>query len=336
MPAEMTDNFHERTVLMSYRVFFVSIATVVGTSLAPMLVGWSGGGRTGYATMAWMIAGICLVAMTTCFLGTRRARFTERSAIQPPWRAQLATALANAPFMWFMGAKFLQLVGLSASTVSLAFMIGIVLERPSSSLALFGLVATVGSIVSQPGWVAAARRLGKRNAYLLSLSTYAIVQFSWLLATPGETAAAFAVRALLLGLTAGGIMLIGTSLLPDCAEYDYRRTGLRREGMYAAFYSVVEKAAFAVGPLLSGALLSAAGFVRSTGGAIAAQPASVLTAIVVTAAVVPALAALLSMIFLARYRLSHEVLAATVPLAAPPPPVDGRASTRVPLQGAPP
>jgi GPH family glycoside/pentoside/hexuronide:cation symporter len=318
MPAEMTGDFHERTVLMSYRVFFVSIATVIGTSLAPMLVQWGGGGRDGYAAMSWLIAGVCFLAMYACFAGTRKARYTERSAAQPAWREQMRTALANAPFLWFMGAKFLQLIGLSASTVSLAFLVNIVLQRPPSSLALFGLAATVGSIVSQPVWVAAAKRLGKRNAYAVSLVGYAAVMASWWLATPAESTAIFGLRSLLAGLTAGGIMLIGTSLLPDCAEYDFRRTGLRREGMYAAFYSVVEKAAFAIGPLLSGALLSASGFVRSTGGAVAAQPPAALTAIVATAAVVPASMALLSLLFLARYRLSPEGLAATVPVPAAP------------------
>ena len=43
---------------------------------------------------------------------------------------------------------------------------------------------------------------------------------------------------------------MGQSLLPDTMEYDYRRSGLRREGAFAGAYSLVEKAGFAIGAVL--------------------------------------------------------------------------------------
>ena len=54
-----------------------------------------------------------------------------------------------------------------------------------------------------------------------------------------------------LGIFAAGILVMGPALLPDAVEYDYLKTGMRREGTLSSFYSTVEKLAFAVGPALA-------------------------------------------------------------------------------------
>ncbi len=310
MAAEMTENFHERTVLMSYRVFFVSLATIASTVLAPAIIEAAGGGRAGFAAMSWMVGGVCLAAIIACFVGTAPARFTQPTTVRVGFLRQARLVLANQPFRVFIGAKFLQMIGLSASTVALPFLITIALDRGGYGLAAFGLAGTVGTICSMPVWVRLSGRFGKRNVYIAAIVVFAIAKLSWVFATPHEAYAVFVLRALLTGLSAGGIMLLGTSLLPDCAEYDYRLTGMRREGLYSGFYSFAEKTAFAIGPLATGAVLQASGFVKSVGGAVAAQPDSAITAIYIAAAVVPAVAPLLSIGFLIHYRLTPETLAA--------------------------
>lgn len=309
MPAEMTDSFHERTVLMSWRVLFVSIATVVSTAAAPALIEWMGGGARGFAAMSWLVGGVCFAAMLGAYFGTAHARYTQKTTVNPGFSEQARLALANQPFRVFIAAKFLQLLGLSASSVALPFLMTTALGRGGYGLAAFGLASTVGTIASMPLWVRWSKRHGKRNVYIASIVVFAATKLSWLLATPTESDALFVMRALFTGATAGGIMLLGTSLLPDCAEYDYRRTGMRREGLYAGVYSFVEKTAFAMGPLLAGLILAAGGYVESRAGVVPVQPQSAVHAVYVVSTVIPALAPLLSIFFLARYRLRPEDLA---------------------------
>lgn len=309
MPAEMTDSFHERTVLMSWRVMFVSVATVVSTAAAPAIIEWMGGGARGFAAMSWLVAGVCFVAMLGAYFGTAGARHLPRTAVNPGFAEQARLAFANQPFRVFIAAKFLQLLGLSASSVALPFLMTTALGRGGYGLAAFGLASTVGTIASMPLWVRWSKRHGKRNVYIASILVFAATKLTWLLATPTESDALFVLRALFTGATAGGIMLLGTSLLPDCAEYDFRRTGMRREGLYAGVYSFVEKTAFALGPLLAGLILAAGGYVESRGGPAPVQPESAVHAVYVVSTVIPALSPLLSIFFLARYRLRPEDLA---------------------------
>jgi len=51
MPAEMTENYHERTTIMSWRIAFMTLGILVGGAAAPELVSAGGGGTEGYALM---------------------------------------------------------------------------------------------------------------------------------------------------------------------------------------------------------------------------------------------------------------------------------------------
>jgi len=109
-----------------------------------------------------------------------------------------------------------------------------------------------------------------------------------------------------------GIILIGQSMLPDVMEYDFRRTGLRREGVFAALYTLVEKLAAAIGVAIVGAMLAAYGYVQSRGIAID-QPDGALWAIRMIMSVMQAGINLACIIVLIGYRLDERDLAETAP-----------------------
>ncbi len=296
MPAEMTDDYDERSRLMSARTICLTLGILAGGALAPVLVGAFGGGQIGYARMSWVMGGIILAAMLACFAGTRQARGTDAPAAPAvgtpgsPWRS----ALGNRPFVTLIVAKFCHLVGVAVSMGSLIFLVTTVLDREASAMGGFVLASATGSILSMPLWLAVSRRTGKRNTYLLAVVCYLPALFSWLLAAASEATAVFLIRGFLTGLATGGLTLAAQAMLPDTIEHDFHRTGLRREAMFAAVYSVAEKLASATGPFLLGFVLSAA---------------TDDTAILRAAVLIPALMTTLSAIALLFYRLDRELRA---------------------------
>ena len=93
-----------------------------------------------------------------------------------------------------------------------------------------------------------------------------MVVSSWLLAGPDELRWIFAVRALLLGVFGGGILLASQAMLPDCLEHEYRQSGVRHEGVMTGIYTTVERGASALGVALAGWMLAAGGYVSGTDG----------------------------------------------------------------------
>jgi len=136
-----------------------------------------------------------------------------------------------------------------------------------------------------------------------------VANLSWLLATPAEPFGLTLLRGVVLGFLGGATLLMGQAMLPDTMEYDFRLTGLRREGVYAGVYTTIEKFAFAFGPAITGGVLAAMGYVASRDG-FAEQPDSAITAVYICAAGLPALTGLIGAICLTQYDLTEEKLKA--------------------------
>lgn len=292
MPAEMTSDYHDRSRLMSARTICLTLGILAGGALAPVLVGAFGGGPGGYARMSWVMGAIILGAMLGCFAGTRGARGTRPAAgvghKAPGWRS----ALGNRPFITLIISKFCHLVGAAVSMSSLAFLVTAVLDRPESAMGGFVLASAAGSILSMPVWLTVSRRAGKRATYLAAVACYLPVLLSWLFAAAGEANSLFIARGFLTGMATGGLTLAAQAMLPDTIEHDFARTGLRREAMFSAVYSMAEKLASATGPFLLGLVLSAAGGDRG---------------IVLAAVLIPAVASLLSAVALLFYGLDRQL-----------------------------
>src|SRR4029077_15904254 len=72
MPAEITDDYDERTRLMTWRVAILALAIMVSGASAPAIRD-AFEGRTGYRVMGIAIAALLVVGVLGAYLGTRSA-----------------------------------------------------------------------------------------------------------------------------------------------------------------------------------------------------------------------------------------------------------------------
>ena len=314
MPAEMTDMPAERTSIMSWRITFVSIGGLI-TGMVPQLVTKLGGGRTGYGIVGFILAGVVIATMLSTFAAARRTRQVAGGAQAGGFKRYLVVA-QNRPFMLIIAAKVCQLVGLASLTASILFLMKNVLLQPDSTVGLYVTAATIATISTIPVWVWLGKRFSKRNLYIAACLLFACLTSSWLLAGANEPLPLILLRGFCSGTFSGGLLLMGQSLLPDAIDADCKRSGVRREGVYAGAYSFVEKASMAFGPLLIGLILQAFHFKPSLGKAVA-QPAEALTGIYIGVAIVPAILYAVSIIPLLYFRLdADEAIPAGTPASA--------------------
>lgn len=310
MPAEMVAEPYERSKLMSYRVAWIALGTFVGVALAPRIIAYSRdvlGTSEAVAFQRMSIAAACiiLIASVSCFLATRNAPATQQSKKRVPLLEQAKLALQNKPFMLLMGIKYLGLYSLSATIAANIFFVRQVMQRSEGVMLWYGLAYMAGSLCALAPWVLLSKRLGKPKTLALSAVLGAIVSLSWLLSGPEETIAVYMFRAFLLAACNGGMLLMGQSLLPDVMDYDYQKTGLRREGLYAGLYSFIEKLAFATAPLTLGVLMSQMGFIKGLPRS-EMQPDSALLAIMIAIAIIPATTNILKAILALNLKLDNN------------------------------
>ena len=110
MPGEMTDDYHERTRLMSFRVAAVAAGQLLAASVGPLLILAFGGGAPGHQRTAWLLAAIIAIASVASFLSTRDApaKLVPHAAFG--LGAQVRAAFSNQPFMLLVHIIYGQLL----------------------------------------------------------------------------------------------------------------------------------------------------------------------------------------------------------------------------------
>jgi len=311
MAGEMTRHYHERTELMRWRVYGIGLAMLVAVFVGPMILQAFGGGAFSYAIMGVIFAPICVATGLMTFWGTAKAPVVAYTSTHHSIRQQIMLVVSNRPFMILLSVKLIILL-LQGTQAIFAYFFERILGASNGVLGIYFLVQSVAMLASPSLWLWVSRRYGKKATFLTALALGVPTYLSWLLAHHGEPATFIYMRALLTGAGMSGIILIGQSMLPDVMEYDFRRTGLRREGVFAALYTLVEKLAAAIGVAIVGAMLAAYGYVQSRGIAID-QPDGALWAIRMIMSVMQAGINLACIIVLIGYRLDERDLAETAP-----------------------
>ena len=313
MPAEMVDGYHERSRMMSLRVMFIAIGMLIGTAGTPALIGFcedylGTSQRAAYATLGITYGVVIAVAMVSSFYGTRHARFTEIVHTKLSVLQRIRLVAGNRPFLLFLGIKLTGMFAVASTLAATFFFVTVVMQQPIGVAAILGVTTAVGQLATVPLWLAYSKRAGKRHIMIVSAVMMIALLLTWFMSGPEESLFTFGLRGLFLG-AANGTLLGTQAVFPDVIEYDYRRTGLRREGIYAGFISFAEKVAFTLSALIIGGYLSLMGFERGTPAD--QQPESAVFAIMACQALVPMATYMIKLVFLYFYDLDEDKLKST-------------------------
>jgi GPH family glycoside/pentoside/hexuronide:cation symporter len=306
MPAEMTDSYHERSSIHSYRIIMVTFGSFVAASLAPAALEALGkNDPSSYALMGLIVAAMMLISLLAAYYTTASARFTAQGSAKLSLGTDFAEIFRNRHFTRLIGVKFMQLTAVQCSQASLLFFLVQSLQLKLTVLVPLGLAMTIASIIAAPLLVKFSKQRGKRAAYFLASTVYVAYSFSWALAGPDEPLWAIIVRGAVVGVAATGNIMIAMSMLTDIINLDARQTGHRREGSYTAVYTFIEKLTGAMGPLLVGSMLSLAGFNNKLPPDVP-QSGDVTHALLLTTAVIPGVLGMVAMLILSGYKLRQE------------------------------
>ncbi|GAA2214953.1 MFS transporter [Nonomuraea monospora] len=311
MPGEMTNDYHERTSLLQWRMVFVGVATAISGVLAPAIVTSGGGEGTlgSYRTMAITISAILLLSMLGSFFGTARAPMT--GAPEPDgggWREQLAAIKGNSPFLWLTVLACVQMFAVSMMLAAAPYFATYTLGSASATQTLFA--ALVGPILlTMPLWVRVARRFDKRGAMLLAVLLFGGGTIA-AMATPLLGPVWAHVTILLVGVGYAGLQLMQFSMLADVIAVDAAETGKRRAGVLTGLWTAIESGVSAFGALAFGIILSLGGFIPSEPSNPVQQPDSAVTAVLIGQTLIPALIIFASALITLKYRLTPPAVPA--------------------------
>ena len=308
MPAEMTDDYHERTSIHGYRAVSFNISGLLIGMGVPLVLEKLGK-ETWEAYAAIGVGGGVLIfmSMIISWAGTKNARFSTASLDNPPIFEELEHVFKNEHYLRLLLVKFCQLFGVASTIAALTFFVIYVMQRGFDVLAIYFTAFGLSAIVSVPILVKLSRSIGKSATYIIAASCYVIVVISWMLAQPNDPVWMIALRGLIIGIGGTGNVIMAMSMLTDIINYDSKIHGERREGIFTAFYSFVEKFTFAFGPLIVGVALSIAGFDANRPKEELQSP-EVRQALLMGMSYIPAVMGIISIWLLRGYKLKESDL----------------------------
>ncbi|MCW2598211.1 MAG: transporter [Frankiales bacterium] len=308
MPAEMTDDYHERTRLMSVRMVLLTVGILVGGAVAPAIAG-KHGSRGSYALMGVVVAVILLAAFLTAWRGTQGVASTPPlTGPRPTLREQYDVVRGNRPFVALFWGYNLQAAGQAAMLTGAQYVATYVLDDPQKSALLFVFLVAPCAFM-MPLWRRFSLTRGKLTGYLLATSIFGLTGLSLVLCR-SEPELLIYVQMVLLGVGYAGMQLFPYAILPDLVTADAANDG--RAGIFTGVWQGGETIAFAVGPALYSLILALSGYVSHAADEKVAQPGSALTGLVVAFSVLPAVLTLASIPLLRRYTAADSALSGTV------------------------
>lgn len=287
--SEISEDPQERTVLMAWKHAWTGLGLLLGSAVAPWLIHRLGGGREGYVAGALLLGAVTSVSMVTAWNAVRKLRVVVPVERDLSIRG-LARTLAFRPFRILCSSAVAMTIAAGTCSAAMAFFITYNMQRADALVQLGILIAIAGCVVlvASPIWVFAAKRLGKRNAYVCAALGHVATLLIWSSASPGQMWLTYVCSGFI-GLFNSGWGLIALSLLTDAMAQARHESGKDTAGSFAAIWSIIEKAGIALGgTLIASSILAMGGFNSVAAKQGVTQSAQAVEAIRYAFGIVPA------------------------------------------------
>jgi GPH family glycoside/pentoside/hexuronide:cation symporter len=252
---ELTADYDERTTLTSFRSFFQlagALSVVIAApAIVDMVLAAGGSQQQGFMLVGAIFGGIGAIPLLLIGLFVRE-RSTPEQMESIPFRATLRAAWQNIPFRYAVGIHMLNWSAVDMVAVTFPYfllywvaqgdllasirILGVELAYES---AFFGVLMSV-CILFIPFWLWMARRRNKREAYMIGMIFWVIVQLLIFTIQPGDTTYLLTLAALA-GIAVSAAYTLPDSLFADVIEWDELRTRRRQEGIFYGIRTLIRK-----------------------------------------------------------------------------------------------
>lgn len=287
--AELTDDYNDRTSIVSYRIAFQMLGTLLAISLGlgVFMAGEAGlMDRGAYIPFAWVLAGVIVVSGAISAFAVRRE--LPRLHVEAPVEGaaprsifrELGEVFRNRSFLILFSATLIFFVGQGAGGALALHFNSYFWNLSGSAVQIVIIALTLGPFVGAPLNAFLARTVEKRTLTIANLFLFAallvwppVLRLLDLLPhDEGTVVVILAVNGFLTGATLVGAAIGFQSMLADAADEHEYLFGVRREGLFFSGLTLAVKAASGLGILAAGIALDLIGFpTEMVAGAGAAQ-----------------------------------------------------------------
>ena len=314
----VTADSKEKSVFSSFRMFFAYIGSfiamgifwlfeksIIGTTNAAgkVVKGVGDADPMKWTMIVAVVAVLCAILFFLCFAMTKEhVKVEKKEGTGSSIKEDLKALVTNTPWWLLLGAAIGQLLCGSIRGGAAAYYFANILgANIFLTCAVYLTIGEIGQMAGVAFAVPFSEKIGKRNTFILAM--VAVVVFSCLIwFIPAGTAGVWwlIVLQVLVSLAIGLSAPLTWSMFADVADYSELKHGNNSTGLIFSSSSMAQKFGGAIGGFLLLALLGVFGYDKD----LAIQAPRTLGAIKAMMSYVPALGAVLSIIFLSFYPLT--------------------------------
>ncbi len=314
LTAELTQDYHERTSLNSFRFSFSLLGGMVALGLVLAIFSVIKDPIQQYIWIGILGGALATVPLFLCVWGIWhpvRAVERQRQAIpageEIPLLQQFKIAFSNRPFLFVIAIYLCAWLAFQNTAAILPFFAVNYLQLTEGVSTIAAIVVQGVALLFLPIWTVVSHRLGKQATYWIGISVWMVAQVGLYFLPRGQTTWVYPLAALV-GCGVSTAYLIPWSMLPDVIELDELNTGQRREGVFYGFMTLAQKVCRGVGLFLIGLALRQTGFIeRAAGQPIPTQPIAAQEAIRNVTTLLPITLLIISLALVYFYPITREI-----------------------------
>ena len=256
---ELTSDYNERTSLNGYRFGFAGIGTLLGAGLALPIVAMAPDKNLGFVLMGTIFGAVLLVSTLTTVFSVR-----ESDAVRPAnsmgfWETY-REVFKNKPYLFILMSYILHILAITIASAIVIYYFKYILG--AENMTTYAMLILIGvAILFIPVSVAMSKKTGKKLVYGTGFIIMAVgLMILFIIGHTMGVAFNLAMMAFM-GIGMGFLYAMPYAIVADAIEYDYLRTGERREGAFFGIWTWGLKIGQALAAFIMGLTLEAMGYV---------------------------------------------------------------------------
>jgi len=258
---ELTTDYNERTSLNGYRFAFAAIGTLLGAGLALPIVAMAPDKNLGFVLMGTIFGAVLLVSTLTTVFSVRESAEVRPAQSMGFWKTY-SEVFKNKPYLLILLSYVLHILALTVASAIVIYYFKYILG--AEDMTTYAMLILIGvAMLFIPVSVAMSKKTGKKLVYGLGFIIMAVGLMVLFFIGHTMGVAFNLIMMSFLGIGMGLLYAMPYAIVADSIEYDYLRTGERREGAFFGIWTWGLKIGQALASFLMGIILDAMGYVAN-------------------------------------------------------------------------
>ncbi|WP_107666315.1 MFS transporter [Cyanothece sp. BG0011] len=310
LSAELTQDYNDRTNLISFRSAFSIGGSIFSLILAELIFSWVNNQQKQYLILGLIAGLIAILAIFMSIVGTYQRYHQVQDGYRNShpssslsFQEKLRLIFTNFPFICVMIIYLCSWLSVQTIAAILPYFVINCMELTEEHFTRMAIMVQGTALIMMMVWSHLSHRLGKKIIYLMGIPFTIVAELGLFLLQPGQVTLMYII-AIMAGIGIATAYIVPWSMLPDVVDLDQLKTGQRREGIFFALVVQLQKVGIAVALLVVGKILDSAGYIPGSTGQ---QPETALWAIRMIIGPFPITLLIISFIFAYLYPITQEI-----------------------------